>query len=197
MELQWISDDIMPKPLQVLTSMGQIKAYANPTRMALLDLLAGEKYTVSGMAKSFGVHPANLTHHVRLLEKSGLIVLVEKRDTGKNLEKYYRGIASHYLVAQEELELSDKKAMALGILRDNLSDAIRTISDKPDAQVMALLGNVRLGPEARDHFIKKIQQVMDDFKKLDRPEGISYNLSVSLYPHSITVSSPDSRKLLL
>ena len=82
--------NISPQPDLVIHSDEQIRAYVHPTRMVILDLLAKEKMTVTGIARQLDTHPANITHHIKQLEKAGLIVLVEKRETGKNLEKYYR-----------------------------------------------------------------------------------------------------------
>ena len=78
-----------PLPIMTCASSNQIKAYVNPTRIVILNMLIKKKRTVTSVAKELNVHPANLTHHFKLLEKAGLIKLVEKKDTGKNLEKYY------------------------------------------------------------------------------------------------------------
>ena len=84
-----MTNDIRPDKSFVLTEDDQVRAYVHPTRIIILKQLAKGKSTVSGMAKKLGVHPANLTHHFKKLEKSGLIKLVEKKDIGKNIEKYY------------------------------------------------------------------------------------------------------------
>ncbi len=86
--------DITPSTTLELNTNEQIRAYVNPTRMTILAMLAQEKQSVSGIARKLNVHPANLTHHFKLLEKVGLIKLVEKRETGKNLEKFYRASGS-------------------------------------------------------------------------------------------------------
>ncbi|MDO9121366.1 MAG: helix-turn-helix domain-containing protein, partial [Anaerolineaceae bacterium] len=60
-----------------INSDEQIRAYINPTRMTILSYLAKEKQSVSMIAQLLKVHPANLTHHFKVLEKVGLIKLVE------------------------------------------------------------------------------------------------------------------------
>ena len=85
--------NMRPKKLLVLQKPVEIKAYVHPTRMNILRMIAIRKRTVSSVARDLGVHPANITHHFKLLEKTKLIQLVERRDIGKNIEKYYRAAA--------------------------------------------------------------------------------------------------------
>jgi len=178
--------DIDPSPTQTLTSDEQIRAYANPTRMTILALLAKEKESVSGIARQLGVHPANLTHHFKLLEKTGLIELVEKRETGKNLEKYYRATAYHFTVSASD-QLANQKALALSILRDNLTSALHTLTDPDDERIV--LGSVKtvcLHPDDIARFAQKLLDLLEEFEDNAAEDGEFYSLNVSLYPTEAT-----------
>ena len=161
----------------------QVKAYVHPTRITILKLLGIEKRTVSGTAKELGVHPANITHHFKLLETTGLIRLVEKRDIGKNIEKYYRAIAYNFIVKLEGETMANKKALALSILKNDLSVAANSIRINDNRIVMALLKTARLKEKDTVLFSKKLQKLIDDFEKYDSEEGTSYNINLSLYPN--------------
>lgn len=174
--------DTPPAPVQTLTSAEQIRAYVNPTRMTILALLAQEKRSVSGVARQLGVHPANLTHHFKLLEKTRLIELVEKRETGKNLEKYYRARAYQYIVSASE-QPSDQKLLALSILRDNLNAALQALTDPNDERaVLGVLKSVRLRPEDVEIFGAKLLALTDEFANHATETGDVYSLNVSMYP---------------
>ncbi len=174
--------DIAPVPTQTLTTDEQIRAYANPTRMTILALLAKAKESVSGIARELDVHPANLTHHFKLLEKTGLIVLVEKRETGRNLEKYYRATAYHFTVNAPE-QPGNRKALGLSILRDNLTAALQTLDDPADERiVLAVLSTVRLSSEDIERFAQKILALSAEFEAHAVEKGEFYSLNVSLYP---------------
>ena len=134
------------------------------------------------MAKELNVHPANLTHHFKLLEKVGLIRLVEKRDNGKNLEKYYRAIAYNFEVKEIDGAMN-KKALALSILKNNLSVGIDTIKKNDAPEVLALLSTARISPNDLSDFIEKINALLIEFKKRDSKDGLAYNLNLSLYPN--------------
>jgi DNA-binding transcriptional ArsR family regulator len=159
------------------------RAYIHPTRMAILEMLAREKQSVSGIARTLGVHPANLTHHFKLLEKTGLIKLVEKRDTGKNLEKFYRAAAFHFTVNLVGESLENKKVLALSILHDHLTAALQALRSQADEQsVFGLLKNLQLSPGDVVRFQQKLMKVLDEFAARHPKDGAAYTVNISFYP---------------
>jgi DNA-binding transcriptional ArsR family regulator len=176
------NDTLKPKKLHVLKNDAQIKGYIHPTRMSLLEILGAEKRTISSVAKELNVHPANITHHFKLLEKIGLIRLVEKRDTGKNLEKYYRAIAYTFEVAPSS---THKSALALSILKNDLSATVNTLKGNNLKKIIALLATARISPDSLTHFAEQLEHLISEFKKADSKEGDAYTLNVSLYPFEI------------
>lgn len=180
------NEDLTPLLTLSLTTEKQIRAYVHPTRMTILASLASEKQTVSGIARQLGVHPANLTHHFKLLEKVGLIKLVEKRDTGKNLEKYYRAVSYNFTVSLGGESQVNKQALALSILRDNLSAGLKALNIQGgDQTVMAFLKTARLRPEEIVEFEKKLLILLNEFNALDSTTGTAYNLNIGLYPGEV------------
>lgn len=177
------NNDITPLPAQALTTDSQVRAYVHPTRMVILTLLAKEKETVSGIARQLGVHPANLTHHFKLLEKAGLIRLVEKRDTGKNLAKYYRAVAHSFSVNLVTDEPVNKKALVLAILRDNLSAALAAVkTQEQDALVMGCLETVYLGAGNIERFQASLADLLTEFSTPHPGASSAYQVNISLYP---------------
>jgi DNA-binding transcriptional ArsR family regulator len=183
--------DLDPAPVLKILSSEQIRAYVNPTRMTILALLAQEKRSVSGVARQLGVHPANLTHHFKLLEKAGLIELVEKRETGKNLEKRYRARAYQFIVSASD-QPADQKLLALSILRDNLNSAMQTLNDPNDGRaVLGIIKSVRLSTKELQTFGAKLMALADEFAGHAAETGEVYSLNVSLYP-TLAGSAPAS-----
>ena len=177
--------DLDPSPSMVLTSAEQIKAYVNPTRMTILALLAQEKQSVSSVARHLNVHPANLTHHFKLLQKVGLIQLVEKRETRKKLEKLYRAVAYRFTLPSNA-EIGDQHLVGLSILRDNLDTAINELQDQAEAQrVLAILKTIRIRPEALEAFQQKLLNLAEEFVAYQSKDGQAYSLNASLYPTQV------------
>jgi len=172
-----------PRKLLVLEKGSQIKAYVHPTRITILRILASKKKTVSNVAKELGVHPANITHHFKLLEKVGLIRLVERRDIGKNIEKYYRSVARYFVVSFDKPGKSSKKALALSILRNDLSTAISTVRRDDQREIITLIKIARILPRDVKPLQKRIMKLIKEFTQYDSVKGTAYTMNISVYPN--------------
>lgn len=177
-----------PLPVMTCVSSNQIKAYVNPTRIVILNMLIKEKRTVTSVAKELNVHPANLTHHFKLLEKTGLIKLVEKKDTGKNLEKYYRAVAINYIVSPNSTTGLNKNAIALSILNNDLTSTISNMPKNDKRIVVALLASVKLLPDDIKILVNELKKIIAKYKKLNNKNGITYNINLSTYPNEINMN---------
>ena len=166
----------------IINTDEQIRAYVNPTRMTILAYLAKEKQSVSMIAAQLKVHPANLTHHFKMLEKASLIKLVEKRETGKNLEKLYRAAAFQFIVDAEN-EATNKQVLGLIILRDNLNASIQALKNQTEEKdVLAVIKTVRIDDRDLARFGKRLLDLADEFGKSSSNNGEVYSLNASLYP---------------
>jgi len=172
----------IPEQIKILSTERQIKAYVHPARMNIVDLLAEKKQTISEVAKKFDVHPATITHHFKLLKKVGLIKLVEKRDTGRNIEKYYRAVALNFEVKLRKDRPVNKKALGLSILRNSLSTAIKDVRDEDSKPVIALMESARVKSKDVPKFQKKLMSLIKEFRSFDSASGDAYTLSVGFYP---------------
>lgn len=178
----------------VLADDQRIKGYVHPVRMAILRMLSAERRTVTSVAREMRVHPANITHHFKLLEGLGLIRLVETRDTGRNLEKYYASAARSYVVRPKGRSTVSKQALALSILRDNLSVAIeRCPARGRNGQTLALLASARLRERDLEQVAKRLRALVDEFRAADGDGGASYTLNVGLYPDDANVPRPKAQ----
>ncbi len=76
-----------------LHSLEQMRTIADPLRLRIIEQLTRQAMTVTQLAELFGEVPSRLHYHVRELERVGLLKLVETREKGGILEKYYRAVA--------------------------------------------------------------------------------------------------------
>ena len=58
------------------------KAFANPTRLRMLDLLAKREYAVSGLQSELGITAPNISQHLAILKAAGV---VSTRRSGKQI----------------------------------------------------------------------------------------------------------------
>jgi len=170
---------------RTLTTETEITAYLHRTRMAILEALRGGPATASQVAAKLGVHPANLTRHIRMLVNAGLIVLVEKRDTGRNLEKYYQAAAESFDVAPEADRLKAPHKIGLAFARSDLSCALARLPDKEKRPVVALVGSARISSGDVERFSNALAAVVESFSAADKQSGESYHLNLCLYPGDV------------
>ncbi len=86
-----------------LQNLEQLRAVADMLRMRIVDTLRERPMTVTQLGEMLDTAPAKIHYHVRELEKVGLLRLVETREKGGILEKYYQPIARDFNVPKELL----------------------------------------------------------------------------------------------
>ncbi len=173
----------MSQPIHMtLRSDTEIRAYLHRTRMDILAALRGGPATVSQIAAALEVHPANLTRHLRTLLDAGLIEKSHTRDTGRNLEKYYRCVADSFDVAPDGAELQAPHKVALEFARSDLSAAIAQLPDSIDHPVLAMVASARVPKRDLAHFLRKIEKLIAEFETSDAEGGIEYHANLSIYP---------------
>ena len=73
-----------------------------PPRPEILEHLR-EPDSASGLARRMDVPRQRLNHHLRELEKAGLVELVEERRRGNCLERVMRSVARYFVISPEAL----------------------------------------------------------------------------------------------
>jgi DNA-binding transcriptional ArsR family regulator len=179
-------------PHRLLESEREIAAYLHRTRMNILHVLRDGPATSSQIAAKLGVHPANLTRHIRTLERAGLLVLVEKRDTGKNLEKYYDASAMSFDVDTDTDRLKSPHRLALAFARSDLSAALAQRRTESSSKMVALVAHARIPAAAVETFGRSLQALVASFSAADSEDGAPYHLNVSLYPGDV---EPQKRRV--
>src|SRR5215470_8265264 len=135
-----------------ITTAKQQKAYFHPLRMRILNFLSAERLTVSQIATRLKVHPANITHHFRILRAAGLIRLVEKRDIGRVIEKYYEAVARVFDVRPAPGEIKHVGKTVLTVLRDDLSGNILRLKPDDSDLLIGLLVSTKIDARTISEF---------------------------------------------
>ena len=167
---------------RTLTSEREIGAYLHRTRLSILDALRAGPATVSQIAATAGVHPANLTRHVRILEGAGLVVLVEKRDTGRNLEKYYQATAHTFDVAPDANALTAPHKIALAMARSELSAALARLPDASPGAVQVFSVGARLTRTRMRDFLGALARLAAEFEAADADAGAPFRMTLAMFP---------------
>src|SRR5262245_56856630 len=100
----------------VIRHAEQAAALLQPERIRLLEAL-GEPDSAAGLARRFALPRQRLNYHLKELERSGLVELVEERRKGNCIERVLRATARAYTISPEVLG-------GLGTAREPLVDRL-------------------------------------------------------------------------
>jgi len=157
----------------VISDLETLKVLADPLRLSILEYLMRPS-TVKRIAEKINKPATKLYYHFNLLEKHGLIVLVDTRIVSGIIEKHYQAAARVYRVAKDllapgstefdeglELTLTGMFAATKQEILDNIHDAtINMASDAPWHKRM------NLSQSRFDLDIKQFAKLRDKFSSL-------------------------------
>src|SRR4051812_44337710 len=149
-----------PRAVFEIKTPNQERAYFHPLRMKILNFLTREALTVTQTAERLGVHPANLTHHFRILQRAGLIRLVEKRDIGRVVEKYYAAVAEVFDVRPPPGTVDDVNRKVLTFLRDDLTANIGQLRGDDAEDLDGWITRARIDGRTYATFAKRLRRLV-------------------------------------
>src|SRR5215471_10777798 len=156
-----------------ITTPRQQKAYFHPVRMKILNFLTRERLTISQTAERLKVHPANITHQFRVLQAAGLIRLVEERDIGRVVEKYYEAVATLFNIRPPEGSVKSVNKKGLSFLRDDLSASIELLQADDSEDVFGQIWAARIDSKTFMSFAKRLRSLIQEFESIACQDGTS------------------------
>jgi DNA-binding transcriptional ArsR family regulator len=78
----------------VSEQVSRLRALAHPVRLRLLSLLTGASLSAAEAAREMGLSQANVSYHLRLLERVGLVELAEEVVVRGGRARRYRHVSS-------------------------------------------------------------------------------------------------------
>lgn len=133
--------------VQIVRDPAKAAVFLQPARLRMLEHLAGEPNSGSGLARLLDLPRQQVNYHLRELEKEGFVEFVEERRRGNCMERIVRASAASYLVSPEALgrlgaapeERRDRFSIAYLI-----GAAARAIRELASLAVQASAANKRL-----------------------------------------------------
>jgi DNA-binding transcriptional ArsR family regulator len=168
-----------------ITTPAQQRAYFHPLRLRILNFLVRDRLTVSQTAARLRVHPANITHHFRILRRAGLIRLVEERDIGRVVEKYYAAAAEVFDVRPQAGSVRHVGREVLAVLRNDLAGNLERLEADDSDALIGLLVSARIDGKRYADFARRLGALAREFDGLADEKGTSYALTLGLYPQRL------------
>src|SRR5437588_2418445 len=132
-----------------IETIEQLRAIADMRRARILELLRDHPMTVTQLGELMGEAPAKIHYHVRELERVGLLRLVETREKGGILEKYYQPIAREFSVEKRLFSAPLDEAMTtlsslFGQIKESFLRAFRKALEQKEEHPRLSLGFIRV-----------------------------------------------------
>lgn len=184
-----------------IENLDQLRAIADMRRLRIIELLRERPMTVTQLGDLLGESPAKVHYHVRELEKVGLLCLVETREKGGILEKYYQPIAREISVEKQLLAVPTDEALAaasrlLNQIKEGFQSALRTALSQKDQPPKMTFGfmNTYLTAEEQEQLSKQIFELIKPYENrrgIAGEQEMLYTLLV--YPREPSEPAPSRR----
>lgn len=119
-----------------LETIEQMRGIADPLRIRIYEALIQQPMTATQVGDAVSTAAPKAHYHVRELERLGLVRLVETRERGGILEKYYRAVARNIEAPPQLLQSAkpDEVAAAISELFQNLGRSVLTAMGRVSEQ---------------------------------------------------------------
>jgi DNA-binding transcriptional ArsR family regulator len=157
----------------------QLRALGDDLRAKIVVLLRERAASTTELAEKLGLPKGTVGHHLKVLEKAGLIRVVRTRKVRALTERYYGRTARLFLFkSTDDADGEGVRDVAAASLRTAAEEMLPSTGADPAA--FAVL-RVRLTAEDAHRFDRRLAKLSRDFRAADNPEGEPYGLAVALY----------------
>jgi DNA-binding transcriptional ArsR family regulator len=148
---------------------GHFRAFADPTRQRITNLLYERAATTKQLAGALRLSPGTVGHHLKVLEEAGLIRVVRTRQVRAMTEKYYGNTyrrvtftARNFAWREELPELSPQFMLQQAI--DEYDDSALYEERKGAVLPMSTTGHARVPASRAEEFAKKVLKLAEEFE---------------------------------
>ena len=160
----------------------QLRALAGDLRARIIMLLRERAASTTELAEALGMAKGTVGHHLKVLERAGLIRVVATRKVRAVTERYYGRVARLYVLKTDEAaaDTVGEGALAAVFLRQAAEEILPT---EIEAQrITAGLSHARLRPADARRLGLRVNRLFAAIQAADHPDGDPYGLAATLYP---------------
>jgi DNA-binding transcriptional ArsR family regulator len=172
------SPDYEAADVLVVREPEQLKALGDDLRSKIVILLRDRAASTTELASKLGLPKGTVGHHMKVLEKAGLIQVVRTRQVRAMTEKVYGRTARLFLFKSTDSDAEDVWNVAAASLRRAAEEMLPIGSD---AQTTFGVVRARLSETDARRLVRRLEKLIDDFRAADGPEGEEYGLAAAFY----------------
>ena len=151
-------------------------------RSRIVMLLRERAASTTELAHALDMPKGTVGHHLKVLERAGLIRVVATRQIRAVTEKYYGRVARLFVLKTDETDegIVGEGALAAVMLRQAAEEILP--ADVERARITAGLSHARLRPADARRLGMRLNRLFADIQAADHPDGEPYGFAGSLYP---------------
>ena len=156
----------------------QLRALADNLRATLVALLRERARSTQELAEELRLPKGTVGHHLKVLERAGLIRVVRTRRVRAVTEKFYGRVAWLFLIRSEQAP-ETSGVLAAAALRRAADELELAPADGGRAAFGVL--RVRLTPEDAQRFERRLEKLADDVLAAEVEDGEPYLVAGALF----------------
>jgi DNA-binding transcriptional ArsR family regulator len=161
----------------VVSEPAQLRALSDEVRGRIIALLRERAASASELGGLLNMPKGTVGHHLKVLERAGLVHVVRTRRVRAVTEKYYGRLARLFLYKSCD---EDADELLHGVGETSLRIAAAEIAAAPEVGMHALL-RIRLNPAAAKRFNRRLDKLVEDVRAAETPDGEDWGLAAALY----------------
>jgi len=167
------ADDVL-----VVQEPEQLRALGDDLRSRIVALLRDRAASTTELAAKLELPKGTVGHHVKVLEKAGLVRVVRTRQVRAMTEKYYGRTARLFLFKTTEDGAEDIRNIAAAALRRAAEEMLPLREDEPTTFGVV---TAHLTDADAKRLTRRLKKLIDDFRAADSADGEAYGLAGALY----------------
>jgi DNA-binding transcriptional ArsR family regulator len=167
------ADDVL-----VVREREQLRALGDDLRSTIVVILREHAHSTTELADTLGLPKGTVAHHLKVLEKAGLVQVVRTRQVRAVTERYYGRTARLFLFENTDADGEDLRNVIAATLRRAAEEMLPPGDD--DTAAFAGL-RVRLTHANAKRLSRKFDKLVNEFRDADTPDGEPYGLALAIY----------------
>jgi len=171
--------DYEAEDVLVVDKPDQLRALADDLRATMIALLRERARSTQELSEHLEVPKGTVGHHLKVLERAGLIRVVRTRQVRALTEKFYGRVAWLFLIRADEAPETAGPLTAAALRR--AADELAMLGSEPGPAVSGVV-RVRLTPEAARRFERRLEKLVSDYLAAEDPSGREFVLAHAFFP---------------
>jgi DNA-binding transcriptional ArsR family regulator len=172
------AEDYAADDVQVISDLEGLRAAADDLRAKILIRLREHSFSVSELAQWLELPKGTVAHHMKVLEKAGLVKVVRTRQVRAMTERYYGRVARLFIFKNEDYPDEQRQFVAGGLRL--AAEELRPTS--PGEAESSAYVHARLSQKDAVRFARRLDKLVDDFRAADGSGDQRYGVAYALYP---------------